>query len=140
MMKTKVHWYLERFVIAVLLVLVETCPDVGARTQGKVVKPPRGGPSPPVRTLAMPQAYTAKAVASGGGVHRGLAASKQVASSSPWRVVRESAHQTPIFVQFNRTQSAAKRSTGALRDQRSLPAIAGLHHASRAVHSTRSSD
>lgn len=111
MMKTKVHWYLERFVIAVLLVLVGTCPDVGARTQGKVVKPPRGGPSPPVRTLAMPQAYTAKAVASGGGVHRGLAASKQVASSSPWRVVRESAHQTPIFVQFNRTQSAAKRST-----------------------------
>ena len=111
MMKTKVHWYWERFVIAVLLVLAGTCLDVEARTQGKVVKPPRVGPPPLIRTLAMPQAYTAKAVASG-GLRRGLAASKQVASSAMWTVWRDQANQTPIFLQFNQPQSAAaKRST-----------------------------
>ena len=110
-MRTIVHWYWERFVIAVLLVLIGTCPDVGARLQSKVVKPPRVGPSPPVRTLVMPQAYAAKAVASG-LMHRGLAASKQVAFSSSWTVWRNSTNQTPIFWQFNQPQSAAaKRST-----------------------------
>lgn len=110
MMKTTVHWYSGRFVIAALLILLAICPDAGA-LQGKVVKPPRVGPSPTVRTLAMPQGYTAKAAASS-RVHGELAASKQVASSSPWTVWRDSANETPIFLQFNRPQSAAaKRST-----------------------------
>ena len=109
-MKTKSHRYWERVAIAAFLVLFATCPGAGARPQGKVVKPPRGAPPPQTRTLNMPSAYAAK-VAASGRVHRGLVASKIVASSAPWTVVRESAHQTPIFMEFNGPQPAAKRST-----------------------------
>ena len=34
-----------------------------------------------------------------------------VASSAPWTVVRESTHQTPIFMELNHSRPAAKRTT-----------------------------
>ena len=113
-MKTKAHYILGRVAIAALLILLATCPDAEARIRGKVAKPPRGTPPPQTRTLNMPSAYAAKMAAS--GRVRGLAASKLVAPSAPWTVVRESAHQTPIFMESNRPQSAAKRSIAVAPD------------------------
>ena len=108
--KTESHQYRGPVAATVFLVLLATCPDSEARTQAKVVKPPRGAPAPQTRTLAMPNAYVAKTVAPG-GANRGWAASKVVASSAPWTVVRESTHQTPIFIELNQPQPAAKRTT-----------------------------
>ena len=111
-MKTKSHLHWGCVAIAALLVLSANCPDAGARTHAKVAKPTRDTPPPPVRTLAMPDAYAAKATGPG-RAHRGSAAGKRVASSAAWTAWRESTHQTPIFVQFNRPQAAAKRTTTA---------------------------
>ncbi len=110
--KTESRQFWGRIVIAGLLGLLAACPDAGARPQGKVVKPPRGAPPPQTRTLTMPNAYAAKAAAAS-RASRGLAAGKLVASSAPWTVVRESTHQTPIFVQFNRPHGAAAKRTTA---------------------------
>ena len=109
-MKTESHQYWGGIAIAGLLILTAMCPDVGAGVRGKVVKPPRGAPPPQTRTLTMPNTYAAK-MAAPGRVHRGLAASKLAAASAPWTVVREPVHQTPIFMEFNQPQPAAKRST-----------------------------
>ncbi len=109
-MKYEYHQYWGRIAITALLGLLATCLDAGARPQGKVVKPPRGGPPPQTRTLALPNAYAAKAAASS-HAHHGSAASKVVASSAPWTVVRESTHQTPIFMESNQPQAAAKRTS-----------------------------
>ena len=109
-MKTKSHQDWGRIAVVVFLALLTTSPDAEARVGGKVVKPPRGAPPPQTRTLTMPPTYAGKAATSS-HVPRGLAASKAVASSAPWTVVREPANQTPIFVKFNQPQAAAKRST-----------------------------
>ena len=109
-MKTMSHSVLGRVAIAALLVLIATCSDAEARAPGKVVKPPRGAPAPQTRTLNMPSAYASK-IAAQGRVHRGLAASKLVAPLPSWTIVRESAHQTSIFMESNQPQPAAKRST-----------------------------
>lgn len=121
-MKTKSLQYCWQVTAAVLLVLLATCPHSEARTQGKVVKPPRGAPPPQLRTLTLPSAYAGKGVASG-GVHRGLAAGKPVAPSAPWTVVRESTHQTPIFVQFNQSQGAAAKPAAVASDVQVLQFI-----------------
>ena len=107
-MKALSNRYLGHARVAGFLVLLATCLDSEARTQGKVVKPPRGAPAPQTRTLTLPPAFAAK-VAASGRVHRGLAAGKVVASSIPWTVVRESTHQTPIFMESNQPQGAAAK-------------------------------
>ena len=111
-MKTESRPYWGHIAVAVSLALLATCPDAeAARLRGKVVKPPRNGPPPQTRTLTLPATYAAKAAAQS-HASGGLAASKVVASSAPWTVVREPANQTPIFVEFNQPQAAAKRTAG----------------------------
>ena len=190
--------------IAAILVLFTMCCHVDVRAKGKPVKPPRVGPAPEVEESICPKGTFLKRLQR--VVHReGLAASKPGRSPAPWTVVRESAHQTPIFLEINirkerlaksaagvgperrffssslttkalfpparsvigtRTpghtrgpdgteacsvgsalsgraglgrlhRRALERGTGALRDQRPLPAVAGLHIAGRAVHNAR---
>ena len=108
-LKAEPRQYWGCVTVAALLVLIATCPNAEARLRGKVVKPPRNGPPPQTRTLTLPAAFAAKAGAQS-HASRGLAASKVVASSAPWTVVREPANQTPIFVKFNQPQAAAKRT------------------------------
>ena len=112
-MKTAKTWSTPNWkcaAIATLMVVLATLPDAGARIPGKVVKPPRSAPPHPVRTLTIPEAYTARASASG-RANQGLTASKRVAASAPWTVWREPAHQTPIFLQFHQPEGvAAKRA------------------------------
>ena len=51
----------------------------------------------------------------------GLAAGKRVAASAPWTGWREPVDQPPIFVQFNRPQSAAaKRLTAIDPDEQAI--------------------
>ena len=121
-MKTDFHQYRGHVTIGVLLALLATCPEAVARTQGKVVKPPRGAPAPQTRTVTMPPAYAAKAAISG-RVHRGLAAGKLVASSAQWTMVRESTHQTPIFMQFNAPQGTAAKPAAVASDLQVLQFI-----------------
>ena len=121
-MNTKVPPVLGVSQVAVLLALLAPFPDSEARTQGKVVKPPRGAPAPQTRTLTMPPAYAAK-VAASSRAHRGLAAGKLAASSAPWTVVRESTHQTPIFMESNRTQGAAAKPAAVASDVQVLQFI-----------------
>lgn len=121
-MKLRTHHVLGRIAVAVLLILIATCPDAEPRIRGKVVKPPRGAPPPQTRTLNMPSAYAAKMAASG-RVQRGLVASKLAGPSAPWTVVREPAHQTPIFMESNQPQAAAKRSIAIAPDMHVLQFI-----------------
>ena len=98
---------------AAFLVLLVTCSDTMALPPGKVVKPPRGSPPPQTRTLRMPAAYAAKGAASS-QVRGGVAAGKRVSATwAPWTVVRESTHQTPLFVQFHRPPGAAAKLAAA---------------------------
>ena len=108
-MESEFRQYCGTVAITILLGVLATCPMRGHGPKAKSSNRREVGPPPQDRTLTLPNAYAAKASVSR-HAHHGSAASKVVASSAPWTVVRESTHQTPIFMESNQPQPAAKRA------------------------------
>ena len=105
----KVWFWRDRTICtALVLILLTTC-SAWARTHGKVSKPPRGSSVAPARTLQMPSAYRSPSLASG-RLNQRLAAGKRTQAMAGWKLWRDSANKTPIFLQFDRSQPAAKRA------------------------------
>ena len=118
------HRYPLGAAVGAILILLLIWSDAGTATQRKVVKPPRGAPPPENRTLNMPEAFTWRLAASG-QTQRGMVSSKLAPSTTPWTVVREPEHQTPIFLQFDETRSgAAKPAAGVVPHRQVLQFIA----------------
>ena len=94
-------------VIVLIFVLLASCPG-WTRTPKKMAKQVQDNPSHALPKLVLPDIYRAPASTVGRSASR-FTTGKQIASPEPWTMVRESMHQTPIFMEFDGAQSVAKR-------------------------------